>query len=135
MTLILTERAHVPVGMEIYDANMTDEVAVTGTQSFTDEGQYLIQYTCFEAGQYDLHINDYQGNSIAGSPFSVNVVPGQISGELSIMTGDGTLKGFAVQISPVRVFPRDAYQNFILDSQEIMEIDMTLLSRHESEWG
>jgi len=135
VTLILTERAHVPVGMEIYDANMTDEVAVTGTQSFTDEGQYLIQYTCFEAGQYDLHINDYQGNSIAGSPFSVNVVPGQISGELSIMTGDGTLKGFAGQISPVRVFPRDAYQNFILDSQEIMEIDMTLLSRHESEWG
>lgn len=133
VTLTLVERAQVPVGMEMYSTNTTsDEVVLTGMQSFIKEGQYLIQYTCFEAGLYDLLINDYQGNRIAGSPFSVHVIPGQLSGVHSIIAGDGIYQGSAGQMSPVRVFPHDAYQNFIFDSQEKMEIDLTLQSRHES---
>jgi len=133
VTLTLVERASIPVGMEIYGANATDEVVVTGTQSFIEEGRYLIQYTCFEAGQYSLHINDFKGNSIAGSPFSVHVMPGQLSGSHSVITGEGVVKGVAGQISHVTVFPRDAYQNFITEG-ETMEIELTLQSRHQSKW-
>ena len=135
VTLTLVERPKAPFGIEMYSTNSTNEVVVTGTQSFIEEGQYLIQYTCFEAGQYDLMIKDFHGNSIAGSPFSVHVAPGQLSGTQSIMAGDGILKGIAGHISPVLVFPRDAYQN-ILDGQEILEleIDVTLKSRHQSKW-
>lgn len=134
-TLTLVEKAYVPVGMEIFTSNVTDEeVVVTGTQSFVKDGQHLIQYTCFEAGKYDLYINDQDGNNIAGSPFSVLVAPGRLSGVHSIITGEGTIKGVAGQISPVTVFPRDDYQNFIFDSQENMEINLTLQSRHQSKW-
>ena len=134
VTLNLVEKASIPVGMEIYVANTTDEVVVTGTQSFTEQGQYLIQYTCFEAGQYDLHINDDRGHSVDGSPYSVHVRPGQLSGVHSIIIGDGALKGVAGQISHVTLFPRDAHRNFIFDSQETTEIELTLLSRHQSKW-
>ncbi len=132
VTLTLVNRAQVPVGMEMYSTNTTREVVLTGMQSFVKEGQYLIQYTCFEAGSYNLYINDHHGNRIIGSPFSVRVIPGQLSGAHSIITGDGIIQGSAGQMAPVRMFPRDAYRNFIFDSQEKIEIDLTLQLRHKS---
>ncbi|KAL7444122.1 hypothetical protein ACHAXM_009872 [Skeletonema potamos] len=134
VTLTLVERASIPVGLEIFGADATDEVVVTGAQSYIENGQHLIQYTCFEAGRYDLHINDLKGNSIAGSPFSVHVIPGQLSGSHSIITGQGIVKGVAGQMSQVTVFPKDFYQNFIFESHETMEIELKLQSRHQSKW-
>ena len=134
VTLTLVERAIIPSGMLMYAANVTDEVVVEGRVSFVDDGQYLIHYTCFEAGVYDLTISDYQGKNIAGSPFKIHVSPGPLSGDHSIITGDGTFKGVAGRISDIKVFPRDANQNFIFDSQESLEISLTLQSRHQSKW-
>jgi hypothetical protein len=59
VTLTLLHRASIPVGLEILsdinNTNTNHDVVVKATQSFnSEEGIYVIEYTCFVAGIYAL---------------------------------------------------------------------------------
>jgi hypothetical protein len=81
-----------------------------------------------------MHIRDTDGVDIAGSPFQVTVAPAAISGPHSLVSGQGLLRGVAGDLAEVRVYGRDKYMNSVSHSVEVIELTMTLTSRHQSDW-
>jgi hypothetical protein len=111
-----------------------DEVEVVGTHSFVGYGQYMVNYTCYISGDYTMHVRDTAGVDIAGSPFHVTVAPTAMSGPHSIVVGQGLLSGLAGELAELRVYGRDKYMNSVRNSVDVIEMTMTLTSRHQSVW-
>ena len=128
----VNDDAHFDVSLSLIGND--DEVEVIGTASFIGNGQYLVPYTAFVSGQYTLVVSDENGESINGSPFSVRVYPNVLSGPHSIVEGDGLVSGVVGEINQVRVQGRDRYNNPVHYATEIIEKNMTLTSRHQSDW-
>lgn len=111
-----------------------DEVEVIGTYNFIGGGQYLVNYACYKSGDYVMRVRDTDGVDIAGSPFQVTVAPAAMSGPHSLVAGQGLLSGVAGDLAEVRVYGRDKYMNSVSHSVEVIEMTMTLTSRHQSDW-
>lgn len=114
--------------------DVDDDVVVKGTHKFVGNGQYMIYYTCYISGDYVMHVKDIVGVDISGSPFHVTVSPALMSGPHSIVAGQGLRKGVAGELAEVRVLGRDKYMNSVSHSVDIIEMTMTLTSRHQSDW-
>ena len=126
----VNDDAHFDVSLSLIGSD--DEVI--GTTSFIGSGQYLVSYTTFVSGQYNLVVSDENGESIHGSPFSVVVSPNVMSGPYSIVDGDGLVSGVVGETNQVRVQGRDRYLNLVHYSTETIEMSMSLTSRHQSDW-
>ena len=124
---------------QFFDVRLTlsdseNDVEVIGTYKFVGSGQYVVNYTCFVSGDYTMHIQDVAGVNVAGSPFLVAVAPAVMSGPHSLVVGQGLLSGVAGDLAEVRVYGRDQYMNSVSHSVAIIEMTMTLTSRHQSDW-
>lgn len=129
----VNDEAHFDVSLFLIGSDDDDEVEVIGTTSFIDNGQYLVSYTAYVSGQYALVV-DETGENMHGSPFSVVVSPNVMSGPHSIVDGDGLVSGVVGETNQVRVEGRDRYNNTVHYAIERIEMNMTLTSRHQSDW-
>lgn len=119
--------------MRLTLGDIEDGVEVVGTHSFVGNGQYMVNYTCYISGDYTMHIRDNAGVDIAGSPFHVTVAPAAMSGPHSLVVGQGLLSGLAGELAEMRVYGRDKYMNSVSHSVDVIEMTMTLASRHQNE--
>jgi len=108
-----------------------DEIDVIGTTSFIGNGQYLVSYTAFFSGQYTLVV-DETGENMHGR--SVVISPNVMSGPHSTVEGQGLVSGVVGDTNQVRVQGRDRYNNSVYHATETIEMSMTLISRHQSDW-
>ena len=130
--LVLIKRSFRPLGFDSSSTN--DDEVIIGTQEFLGDGKYLAKYTCYVSGDYLLYVKDSEGYDVMGSPFSVEVVPSEMSAQHSLIVGQGTTNGVAGSLAEVRVHARDKYGNFVQDNSEIVEMTLSLRQRHQQIW-
>ena len=104
-----------------------------GSLEYVGNGQHLVKYTCFFSGIYALVVQDKAGENIAGSPFRVAVGPAAMSGPRSLVVGQGLVSGVAGEVAEVRVLGRDKYDNPVNHAVEMIEMNMMLMSHHQSD--
>jgi hypothetical protein len=118
--------------MSLIDSD--DSSVLLGRVEYVGNGQHLVKYTCFVGGEYALVVQDKTGENIAGSPFRVTVGPAAMSGPHSLFVGQGLVSGVAGKIAEVRVLGPDKYDNPVNHAVEIIDMNMMLMSHHQSDW-
>jgi hypothetical protein len=111
---------HVIVGGAKFITQIEGQTNMRGTLEDVGNGQYVVKYSTFWAGQYQLKCIHVDGTEVIGSPFGFDTVPGPLDHKNCFISSDAVASNNALGMETrITVQTKDKYDNNLVEEVEL----------------